>query len=271
LNPNQGWNPQIDILTEITENREVWAIPWLEGDEKLWHLQPRVSLMQDHVTLAHKQKLDGVVAIHWRTKETRLNLEAFAEYARQPDQAPSVNAIYQKDCQQYYGSDAAKDLVPILVKMDKGQWLNEPTSPEYFPYTPQWGRISPELETRLRDLAQKIQTHIKSTGHARHKENLHWLLSNIEFTLLLDKVSRGMEPAYRLKERWYKGEIEKDVLHAEIKEALNNLNETPIEDLFNTFKNRKLNKGELGVLSSLNQKLWLQFKELKAFLEKLAH
>ena len=41
----------------------------------------------------------------------------------------------------------------------------------------------------------------------------------------------------------------------------------PIEELFKTYAKRVRSKGELGVLSALNQKLWLQYKELKDFLE----
>ena len=31
------------FMARIAKNREVWAIPWLEGDRQLWHLQPRVA------------------------------------------------------------------------------------------------------------------------------------------------------------------------------------------------------------------------------------
>ena len=58
LNPNQGWAPQPDFMARIAKNRPVWAIPWLEGDRQLWHLQPRVGLLRDHVKLAHDQNLE---------------------------------------------------------------------------------------------------------------------------------------------------------------------------------------------------------------------
>lgn len=31
--------------------------PWLEGDHQLWHFQPRVHMMREHVKLAAKQNL----------------------------------------------------------------------------------------------------------------------------------------------------------------------------------------------------------------------
>ena len=44
-----------------------------------------MTLMREHVKLAGAQKLAGVVAIHWRTEETRLNLDTFARFARDPN------------------------------------------------------------------------------------------------------------------------------------------------------------------------------------------
>ena len=40
----------------------------------------------------------------------------------------------------------------------------------------------------------------------------------------------------------------------------------PIEALFRTFARRVRSRGELGEMSSLNQKLWLQYRELDKFL-----
>jgi hypothetical protein len=270
LNPDQGWRPQIKALAEITKNREVWGIPWLEGDQKLWHLQPRVALMTDHVRLAHQQKLDGMLAIHWRTEETRLNLEAFAACAEQENNVPTVKKLYQVYCERNYGVKPSADLVAYLLKMDEEQWLNEPDSPEYFPYTPGWGRISEALVIKLKDLIKIIQTDHDSASNVLHRQNLYRLLSNLKFTILLDQVSRKLEPAYGLKEKWFKEEIDQKVLAEEIIKVQNELNKAPLEELFDTFSNRNLSKGELGVLSSLNQKLWLQYKDLVIFVENLS-
>lgn len=55
LNPDLGKAPQPNFLTDIARNRNVWAVPWLEGDDQLWHFQPRVEMMRDHVQLAARQ------------------------------------------------------------------------------------------------------------------------------------------------------------------------------------------------------------------------
>ena len=46
--------------------------------------------------------------------------------------------------------------------------------------------------------------------------------------------------------------------------------EAPVEELFNTFRDRNLTRGELGVLSSVNQRLWLQYKDLDEFIKMIS-
>lgn len=266
LNPDQGWSPQPAVLADIAQHREVWAIPWLEGDARLWHLQPRVNLLREQVRLAHEQKLSGVLAIHWRTEETRANLDAFACFAADPEHAPSVEEFYRADCERTFGEETATEVAAKLVRYDREQSLVT-NSPEYFAYDPTWGRLKPELRTRVTEDVADFARLLARTHDRRRRANLDWLLANFQFTLLLDEVSRQIEPAYRLKERWLRGEVEHIKLPAEIASARQALNAAPIEQLFRTFARRVRSKGELGELSALNQKLWLQYLELDRFLK----
>ncbi len=266
LNPNQGWSAQPQFLAEIARNRTVWAIPWLEGDRQLWHLQPRVTLMREQVKLAHEQKLDGVIAIHWRTEETRLNLDTFARFVNNPADPATVEDIYQEDCERRFGKEAGSQLAPILARADREGWLNGPDSPEYFPYDPQWGRVDEELKNRLNDLIATVEKLREQTRNPLYRANLDWRAADFKFTLLLDQVSRQIEPAYRLKNEWFLGELDSNQFASHRKTALAALEAAPIEKLFETYANRVRSRGELGVLSSLNQKLWLQYRELRDFL-----
>ena len=71
-----GDYPQPEFIASIAAHRKFWSIPWLEGDHQLWHAQPRVSVMRDQVKQARAQHHDGVIAIHWRTEETRATLRS---------------------------------------------------------------------------------------------------------------------------------------------------------------------------------------------------
>lgn len=267
LNPNQGWAPQPDFMARIAKNRQVWAIPWLEGDRQLWHLQPRVGLMRDHVRLAHDQDLDGVVAIHWRTRETRLNLDTFARFAAAPESDATVNTLYQEDCTRQFGEEAGRKLAPVLAQMDIERWLDPPNSEEYFPYNPRWGRVDEKLRQRLAEVIELTEQLQEAAKTAEHQTNLSWLRANLRFTLLLDEVGRKIEPAYELKNRWLSGKVDPAQLGPEVKRVKADLDAASIRELFTMYAANASSRGELGVLSSLNQKLWLQCRELKEFLD----
>jgi hypothetical protein len=265
LNPNQGWAPQPDVLGDIAKRRAVWAIPWLEGDARLWHLQPRVSLLRDQVQLAARQKLDGVLAIHWRTEETRANLDMFAQAAADPAQGLGIEEFYRRDSEKQYGQAAARRVASIMTALDREQAMVT-ESPEYFPYDPNWGRLRPELRTRLTSHLAEIRQLAAQADGRRWRENLSWLADNFEFTLLLDEVSRNLEPAYRLKERWLAAGLATPIEARAVQQAREALRRAPVEALFHTFARRVRSKGELGELSSLNQRVWLEYRELEKFL-----
>lgn len=119
LNPGLGSRAHIPVLGEIAKHREVWSIPWLEGDGALWHLQPRVSLMFDQVKAAQQDGLAGVLGIHWRTEEIRGNLDAFARAAAGLRHVASVEDFYREDCLRQHGPESAKELAPLLARMDR--------------------------------------------------------------------------------------------------------------------------------------------------------
>ncbi len=263
LNPGLGTAPPPEFLGEIAENRVVFSIPWLEGDHCLWHLQSRVNLMRDHVKRAHAMKLDGVIAIHWRTEETRLNFTSFAHFAKDPEHQATVTEIYQSHLEENYGAHAAEALRDILVTIDKEQW-DQGVSQEYYAYNPDWGRMSEPDVIKVRKLLAKMDSVIAKTKGKRYVDNLEWLKANYAFALLLNDVGRGMEPAYDLMGEFYAtGLLDRSKLDA----AISRLEQAPLQELFRVYASRVRSKGEMGVLSSLNQKLWVQYRELKIFME----
>lgn len=265
LNPGQGWETQPAFLAKIAQHRPVWAIPWLEGDAQLWHLQPRVDLLRKQVGMARDQHLPGVLAIHWRTEETRANLDAFARFAAHPAQMPTVEAFYRDDATQQYGAASVEQLVPLLVKLDREQ-LAGAASEEYFPYHPTWGRLRPEQRPVLEAALTAARACQAGAGENQGR-NLDWLAAKLEFTLLLDETGRQLEPAYRLKERRLRGEADPGGIIDPTQAALVALKQAPMEKLFGVYARSVRSRGELGELSSLNQRVWLQYRELEDFLD----
>jgi len=268
LNPLWGQLPQPAILGEIAKHREVWVIPWLEGDWQLWHPQQRVSLIRDHVLLARKQGAQGVIAAHWRTEDIKANFEAFALFVNNPDTAHSVEAFYEQYVQNEYGEGAIAELAPLLIKMDKEQWYAALTSPEYLPYDPSWGRLNDVYRKRYGEIALIVKQLKGKEPSAKFRGKLEWLEAVFTYVLLLDEVSAAIEPSYKLHEQWFLNG-KKPLSSKEIERCKKIIETAPIKDLFRVYASRVRSKGELGVLSSMNQKLWLQYLELMDFLGKV--
>jgi hypothetical protein len=271
LNPGMGAAGHVPMLTEIAKHRPIWSMPWLEGDGGLWHLQLRAASVMDQVKAAHASGLAGVVAIHWRTEEIAANLDGFAAAAAAPSQAPSAEACYRRHCLKRYGPAAAEELAPVLLRFERGQALGDLGSPEFYPYDPTWGRMSAKLAGDLRDAIGLVGRVKQRTSSREHCDNLDWLADNFQFALLLDEVGRKLEPAYRLQERHLRGEVSATELVAQAQSARREFASAPIEDLFHTFARRVRSRGELGELSALNQKLWLQYRDLDRFLRDIAN
>jgi hypothetical protein len=115
---------------------------------------------------------------------------------------------------------------------------------------------------------EEIRRLATAASDTRCQANLQWLGDNFEFTLLLDEVGRQIEPAYRLKAQWLRGEGAAEKWQTELFAARQALAGAPIEKLFRTYARRVRSRGELGELSALNQKLWLQYRELEQFLAR---
>lgn len=268
LNADMGELGHAPVLQEIAGHREVWSMPWLEGDSALWHLQFRAGSMLRQVKSAHAGKLAGVVAIHWRTEEILPNLEAFARAAANPNEAPTAATFYQEHARQRYGPEAAAYAGTLLYQFEQEKQLGNLSSPEFYPYSPSWGRISPALREQLEKSERTLRSLAEKTAEPASRDNLEWLADKLRFTVLLDEVGRALQPAYELKDRVFQESFSPQQLRDSLPTASASLQAAPMRELFETFSRRARSRGELGELSALNQKVWLQYRELERFLEQ---
>lgn len=269
LNADLGQSAQPDFLAEIAHNRKVIAIPWLEGDHQLWHYQPRVQLMRDHVKLAARQQLNGVVAIHWRTRETALNMNTFAHFARHRDDSTHVTTLYKNFLKSTCGPVAANELTGLLVEMDTAHYRRTVSSPEYFAYTPRWGRMNEDGTAKIKNVIGQIDAVLARESNQAYRKNLIWYKQTFTFELLLDEVGRSIEPVFTLRNK-YLQYGKSAVSPAALAAAAAQFNKAPVEQLFKTFAAKVSSRGELGELSSLNQKLWTEYRQLQSFIKEVS-
>jgi len=119
--------------------------------------------------------------------------------------------------------------------------------------------LRPKL-TQVMELTEKLAHGV----HVAQSDNLKWLTATLRFTLLLDTVGQGLEPAYRLR---IESLVRGDVTDERMEEARRALEAAPVRELFETYASRIRSRGELGVLSSLHQRLWLEYRELQEFMK----
>ncbi len=267
LNPDLGEKTYPDFFREIARDRRFWAIPWLEGDNSLWHLQPRVKDMIHQVKHAAKDKLSGVIAIHWRTKEVQDNFDAFTLLAQNPDSSLTVGQFYHEQFKARYGLSASLKLAPLMTRCDTDGIFKGIVSTEYWAYTPLWGRLNKVQADSCVKMISVIEEFIKIEKESCQQKELEWLRDNFRFILLLDQVGRYMEPAWNLREEVLTGMSRVSVNEERKKSALETLKKAPVRDLFGTFCKRVRSRGELGMLSSINQRLWREYQLLLEFLQ----
>lgn len=263
LNPDLGHAPQPGFLAEIARHRKVWAIPWLEGDNQMWHQQPRVASVKEHVQLAREQGLQGVVAIHWRTAETRWNFRTFARYARASDHAP-VESLYREYFEEDFGAAAAAALAPLMARIDSAGWWNSPQSPEYFAFNPDWGRLDETNRSTRQEILDTLGRLPEKGLSDGQRHRLAHFGNMIRFELLLDRTVRAMAPGWELRDAAWKNGVQAPA--AACRKALDTLRTAPVEELIETYVSRTESRGEMGILSSINQRLWNNYLRLEEYL-----
>jgi len=65
LNDNLGWDPVSEVYGKL-EDRERWAIPWLEDDPAMWLPQFHVYRNHEYMDQAEQLGCAGVLGLHWR-------------------------------------------------------------------------------------------------------------------------------------------------------------------------------------------------------------
>ena len=143
-----------------------------------------------------------------------------------------------------------------------------PASPEFYPYAPSWGRLTEKHAAAFRKDIVDLQAVGRGPDPA-HREELAWLENYLQFALLLDECGRKIEAAYTLKEGTLAGEITDEAALATGGGSAKDLDAAPLEELFKVFVRRVRSRGELGELSAINQKLWLEVLELRRFLAEI--
>jgi hypothetical protein len=155
----------------------------------------------------------------------------------------------------------------LLGLIDSTGILQNIRSEEYYAYTPLWGRLTKEQVETCDSIIATIERCLQKEKHSVYVKNLKWLKANYEFTLLLDETGRAMEAAWNLRNDLLSGKAIK-ISPEQYRKARSEFDKIPVARLFKVYTSRVRSRGELGVLSSINQRLWGEYNLLNQFLSQ---
>jgi hypothetical protein len=95
----------------------------------------------------------------------------------------------------------------------------------------------------------------RTAANPTHKDSLHALFNTLDFLLQLDNVSAAMAPAAALRTSTTLSATGVPP-HDECQTARVAFDGGPYQAMFEAYVGRVRSRGELGVLSAINQKLW---------------
>ena len=128
-------------------------------------------------------------------------------------------------------------------------------SPEYYPYEPGWGRLSPELRKAVNEFLNSVTPLRNAETNQECRSNLEYLENTLQGALLLEQVGNSLAPAYTLRQKLLMGSVNEPDKDRLIGEALMALNQAPMRELTAVYGRRIRSQGDRGILSSINQKL----------------
>jgi hypothetical protein len=109
INRNLGWEPVDSAFVRIND-REKWAIPWMEDDPAMIIPQLWVGRMRRDAADAYAYGCNGYFGIHWRTRGLSMNVSALAKAAwDQPWNSEAGKRITPDQVQQYLKAKEGND------------------------------------------------------------------------------------------------------------------------------------------------------------------
>ena len=131
------------------KDREVWIIPGWRAI-CVCGIPSRECLCWRSISRWREQEVDGVIGIHWRTKDIEQNFEALGKFAAQPELVEGIIRNRRRNCGRLFtdfmspgvkaiqpGSHRAGEVVyGTGCSSDSGAQNGQLISPEYSPYEP---------------------------------------------------------------------------------------------------------------------------------------
>ena len=232
----------------LPKSRERWPIPWLENDGDQWHPQPYVHIFEKTARDMQAGGSQGVLGIHWRTRDLDENFAFLTQYAWEP--GLTAEEFFKDYAHRCYNPAIADEMAGIHSKLDNlgYRWIGGGGQNECALFT--WGpgeEAKTQALTKLRNEAADLLPKAKNS-----KTRLQWLIDNIDWVLDYGKAELDAVEAGKLlkQAKQASGEQAKNLAQS----ALDLLNNDDLAQALRTYTKRVTTRGEYGVLATINTK-----------------
>jgi len=254
---------------QLPPDRERWAIPWYEFDGDQWFPQANAHVFAETVRDAKAKGCQGLLAIHWRTKEVGESQALCAQYAWNPEE--TLDRFYRDYGTRRVGPKLGSASGAILQELDGMgyRWLGGGGQAECGTFA--WCHVdSPEREGKLHTLHGRLLALRNDLAEARCPSGalgrVDDAIATIDRVLLFNRIA-GLLVAGGPADRalaMEPGEVKK----AECRRLLGELTGADFGDMLNLYARTITSRGELGVLATVNGKAFVDLRRKVAALRE---
>lgn len=262
---NIGPRPRVDaVYGVLPPERERWPIPWLENDGDQWQPQPYVHIYEGLARDAHKGGSQGMLGIHWRSRDVEENLAYLVDYAWNPKL--TAKTFFQDYAARCYGPKIAAEMADVHTELDKlgYRWVGGAGQVECGGFW--WGPGEEPKARELEHLRARAVSLLPESGNG--KARLEWLLREMDWVLRYREAELDAVKVQQLVAQAANAEPDKKKQLGQ--EGLEILNKGRLAVALRAYAERLTTRGEYGVLATINSKAVVAWRDLRAKCAALA-
>ncbi|MCC6441903.1 MAG: hypothetical protein IT210_00445 [Armatimonadetes bacterium] len=264
------------VYGRLSPHREKWPIPWWESDgggtrRDQWapqsNTRPFAALCRD----AFKKKCQGMLAIHWRTRDVEEVAGYQARFAWNP--ALTYERYYADFARQCYGPEWTGRMSRIHRQLESlgSRWTGALGQTECGAFG--WfdeNRLPSEANSKtlrtIRAELRRVEEEMAASRKTGGLERVRWLSATIDWLLRYDAAATRLRP---------EGDIARLVAEAEAAKAARNpaaaakgaaayraLLGSGLREAMQTYPRKMTTRGEWGTLATINVKAYAAFLQL---------
>lgn len=255
--------PRVDrVYGELPGLRQRWPIPWLEYDGDQWHPQPYVHVYEGTARDLIKGGSQGVLGIHWRTRDIEENFAYLVEAGWDP--AITADGFFQDLAKRCYAPAIATRMAAIHTELDRlgYRWIGGGGQGECAPFG--WGPGEPAKVQELEKLRERVREVLFEAGESRSR--VVWLLGVMDWVLAFQEAQLVAVGVQDLLAKAGEDPQRAKILAAE---AISRLDSGVLDKALQAFALRMTTRGEYGVLATINTKAVASWRDLRARCAKI--